>query len=257
MEFDYAGAREMMNFVENLWGWEATTPDLVTDSDWNQIYDVYVNDKYDLGLDEYFKENPYQYQSMTARMLETARKGSWDASDEVIQNLVSEYVESVVESGVTCCHHTCGNALLDEYIQGVMSVPGVVDEETAEEYERLMQEATESSPSSESSSHSSSKGHQTSVAEKLNQTSKTPKNQSVIRLFRIPMQGMVLILLNLLQRSDKLQIPITWKVMRCRKSRPKKQKVEVCLSRALISLGTLFVMVAAGGIYLGFRKKKF
>ncbi|MCD4806765.1 MAG: cobaltochelatase subunit CobN, partial [Methanococcoides sp.] len=159
MEYDYAGAREFMKFTEHMWGWDVTTPGLVKDSDWNEIYDIYVNDKYDLGMDEFFNDNPYQYQSMTARMLETARKEYWDASDEVLQNLVKEYAESVVESGVTCCHHTCGNPLLDEYIQGVMSMPGVVSQETIDEYNKLMQEATQrATPSSESSTHSSSSG---------------------------------------------------------------------------------------------------
>ncbi len=63
---------------------------------------------------------------------------------------MKEYVESVVEDGVTCCHHTCGNPLLDEYIQGIMSVPGVVSEENAAEYKRLMQEATQRETSSDS-----------------------------------------------------------------------------------------------------------
>lgn len=30
----YAGAREMSDFVENLWGWEATNPDLISDDVW-------------------------------------------------------------------------------------------------------------------------------------------------------------------------------------------------------------------------------
>ncbi|MDP2217701.1 MAG: cobaltochelatase subunit CobN [Methanolobus sp.] len=176
MEYDYAGAREMMKFVEYMWGWDAMTPDLVKDSDWNQIYDVYVTDKYDLGLDEYFKDNPYQYQSMTGRMLETTRKldseGNpyWYASDEVIQSLVKEYVESVVASGVTCCHHTCGNPLLDNYVRSVMTTTGVVDVSTAKEYERLMQEATkrESTPVTEESTtrkSSSSTGTDLKVVE--------------------------------------------------------------------------------------------
>ena len=156
MEYDYAGAREFMKFTEYMWGWDVTTPDLVTDSDWNEIYNIYVNDKYDdLGLDEFFKDNPYQYQSITARMLETTRKldaeGNpyWDASEDIIQNLVKEYVESVVKDGVTCCHHTCGNPLLDEYIQGMMSVAGIsaADQEA---YEKLMQEATQRETSSDS-----------------------------------------------------------------------------------------------------------
>ncbi|MBN1322955.1 MAG: cobaltochelatase subunit CobN [Methanotrichaceae archaeon] len=122
MECDYAGARQFMKFAEYMWGWEVTTPDMVTDSDWDEIYDIYVNDKYDLGLDEFLKtENPYQYQSITARMIEAARKEHWGASDEVLKSLAEEYTESVAENDVTCCHHTCGNLLLKEYMKGIIS----------------------------------------------------------------------------------------------------------------------------------------
>ncbi len=180
MEGDYAGARQIMKAVEYLWGWDVTNPDIVTDSDWNAIYDIYVNDKYDLGLDEFLKiENPYQYQSITARMLETVRKDYWDASDEVVQSLVKEYVESVVEDGVTCCHHTCGNPSLDEFIQGVMSVPGVVDEQTAAEYKRLMEEATTEPVKQSTSSHSSSSGSSGPKLEITNQATTSTSNQTI------------------------------------------------------------------------------
>ncbi|KGK99331.1 protoporphyrin IX magnesium chelatase [Methanococcoides methylutens] len=156
MEYDYAGAREFMNTIEHIWGLDVTTPDMVTDSDWDEIYAVYVEDKYDLGVDEFMEtgNNAYAYQATLKRMIEAERKGYWDASDEVLQNLVAEYTKSVVENGVTCCHHTCGNALLDEYVQGIMSVPGVVDQETTDEYNKLMQDATHRYP--ETSSHKSS-----------------------------------------------------------------------------------------------------
>ncbi|MDY0387430.1 MAG: cobaltochelatase subunit CobN [Methanolobus sp.] len=164
MEFDYAGAREMMKAVEYMWGWEATTPDLVTDSDWDKMYGTYVMDNNDLGMKEFFRENPYQYQSLTARMIETIRKDSWDASDEVLQNLVKEYVESVVESGVTCCHHTCGNPLLDSYVQNAMITTGVIDTQTRAEYQKLMQEAThvQSSATEPQETSSSSKSRSSS-----------------------------------------------------------------------------------------------
>lgn len=41
----YAGAREMSDFVENLWGWEATNPDLISDDVWNQVYKTYTADQ--------------------------------------------------------------------------------------------------------------------------------------------------------------------------------------------------------------------
>jgi cobaltochelatase CobN len=122
MEHGYAGARYMdTQFVENLWGWTVTNPDLITDEIWDRVYEVYVNDKYDLGLEEFFTENPYAYQSMVARMTETARKDYWNPDQAVLDNLAREYEQSVQYAGVTCCHHTCGNLALDEYRQQILN----------------------------------------------------------------------------------------------------------------------------------------
>jgi cobaltochelatase CobN len=147
MSSGYSGMKEISEILDNLYGWQVTTPGLVQDYMWNDIYEVLVLDKYDIGIKEAYNENnPYAYQSSMARMLEAARKGYWDASDSIVQSLVKEYMESVVENGVTCCHHTCGNPLLDEFVQGVASVPGVVSTATASEYAKLMLTATQGSP---------------------------------------------------------------------------------------------------------------
>lgn len=242
----YAGAREMSDFIENLWGWEATNPDLISDKMWNQVYQTYMADQ---ELSAWIKQNnPYAYQSMTARMLETSRKGNWDASDEVLESLAAEYAESVVEEGVTCCHHTCGNPLLNSYVSGMVSVPGFTE---------AIEEATqESLEQKEPEKHSSSKGHQTSVAEKLNQTASTGEsasNQTV-------------------QNSDAgygVDSPEPAPEVRQAADsnyvegyEMQKEPVEETESGGMSFsgadiLGTLFVVVAAGGIYLGMRKKKF
>jgi len=104
---------------------------------------------------------------------------SWDASDEVVQNLVKEYVESVVENGVTCCHHTCGNPSLDEFIQGVMSVPGLVDEQTASDYKKLIEEATSEPVKESTSSRSSSSGSSGPKLEITNQATTSTSNQTI------------------------------------------------------------------------------
>ncbi|MCD4844961.1 MAG: cobaltochelatase subunit CobN [Methanosarcinales archaeon] len=147
MEHEYDGTRYISQFTEDLWMWNVVTPEIVTDAMWKEVYDIYIGDKYELGLEKYFdSNNPYAYQSITAQMLEAARKHDaqgnpyWETTDEVIRNLVKEYVESVAESGAACCHHTCGNPLLDEYIQGLMSVPGIVSEEIADKYCKTMDE---------------------------------------------------------------------------------------------------------------------
>lgn len=282
MEADYAGARQMMKFTEYIWGWDVTNPDLVTDSDWNEIYNIYVNDKYNLGVDEFLKtDNPYQYQSMTSRMLETIRKDYWDASDEVTQNLVKEYAESVVESGVTCCHHTCGNAMLDEYVQGVMSVPGVVDQATADEYKRLMQEAKESSQqpsessssssssnssSSSSSSHRSHRSHSTgsatvvskdsTVNKQTGSTRESTHNQTVKDSdagYGMDSPEPAPEARQASQTSDSDYVE-GYEMQKCPVE--EKESGGTSFSGADI-IGILFVVAAVGGIYMGFRKKKF
>jgi len=121
MEHDYAGAREIADGFANLWGWEVMDPDTVTNFMWREMYDVYITDKHDLGLEKWFNENnPWARQSIAARMLEAIRKGYWDPSDEVKETLAEEYQKSVEEYGVTCCGHTCGNPLLDDYVSGML-----------------------------------------------------------------------------------------------------------------------------------------
>ncbi|MDQ1275547.1 MAG: cobaltochelatase CobN, partial [Euryarchaeota archaeon] len=139
-------------------------------------------------------------------------------------------------------------------------VPGVVDEETAEKYKELMEEATQASEqSSESSSHSSSNGHQTSVAEKLNQTTSTSTEETASN--------------QTVQNSDAgygVDSPEPAPEVRqsadsnyvegyeMQKESPSEESESggMSFSGADI-LGTIFVIVAAGGIYMGFRKKKF
>ena len=128
MAHGYAGAAEMESVLSDLWGLEVTTG-AVTDEMWQQMYDIYVTDSYDLGMEEWFNsENPWARQTMIAQMLDATRTDYWDASDEVIQNLVNEYQQSLEEYGPCCCALCCGNALLDDYVQGMVTVPGMVSE---------------------------------------------------------------------------------------------------------------------------------
>ncbi|MBE9541751.1 MAG: cobaltochelatase subunit CobN, partial [Proteobacteria bacterium] len=61
---NYAGAWQMNKFVEYMWGWQVTTPFAIDETYWEQTYEVYVQDKYDLDLKEFFDENnPWAYQS--------------------------------------------------------------------------------------------------------------------------------------------------------------------------------------------------
>jgi len=113
----YAGAGEMKAFVEYLWGWDATAPDVIDDQKWQETFEVYVQDKHKLGMQPFFEANsPFAYQDITARMTETVRKGYWKADDATRKKLLEEYVESVNRHGVGCAENTCGNPRLQKYV---------------------------------------------------------------------------------------------------------------------------------------------
>jgi cobaltochelatase CobN len=113
----YAGAGAMREFVEYLWGWDATVTETIDDAMWQETFEVYVRDKHGLDLEQFFDEkSPFAFQDIAARMLETARKGYWQADAETRATLVREYLESVAEHGVGCSDNTCGNPRLLEYV---------------------------------------------------------------------------------------------------------------------------------------------
>ncbi|VVS95642.1 cobaltochelatase subunit CobN [Desulfoluna spongiiphila] len=139
---DYAGAREMSNFVEYMWGWQVTVPHAVKETSWQQTYDVYVNDSLGLDLKTFFnKANPWAYQSLTARMLESVRKGYWTPDEAVTKNLAKEYAVGVVEKGVACCDHTCNNPMLNQMVVTLISMPGMLSPEMVEKFTLAMEEA--------------------------------------------------------------------------------------------------------------------
>jgi len=122
----YAGAGEMRSFVEYLWGWNATVTGLVDDKMWKETFEVYVQDKDKLGMKEFFEKNsPFAYQDMTARMVETVRKGYWKADAETEKKLLEEYIESVNRHGVGCAEHTCGNPRLSKYVMERAKAVGI------------------------------------------------------------------------------------------------------------------------------------
>lgn len=138
----YAGAREMADYVEYMWGWQVTVPKSIDKAKWEQTYEVYVEDKYGLELKRFFKQaNPWAYQSVTARMLESIRKKYWQADEAVKKKLAAEYALNVVEKGVACCDHTCNNPLLNQMVVNIISLPGVMSAEMVEKFKIKIEQA--------------------------------------------------------------------------------------------------------------------
>src|SRR5690606_16307332 len=89
----------------------------IDDAMWQETFEVYVRDKHGLDMKQFFDENsPFAFQDIAARMLETTRKGYWQADAETRATLVREYLESVAKHGIDCSDNTCGNPRLMEYV---------------------------------------------------------------------------------------------------------------------------------------------
>nr|QXF14454.1 aerobic cobaltochelatase subunit CobN [uncultured bacterium] len=92
----YSGAVTMAGNLNNFWGWQVVDPDVVRDDQWDEFADIYVNDKLDMQLDEWFEEvNPKALAHMMERMLEAERKDYWQTSDERLKTIVEKYIEMV------------------------------------------------------------------------------------------------------------------------------------------------------------------
>ena len=138
---DYAGAREMSKFVEYMWGWQVTVPSAIDKTKWKQTYDVYVEDKYGLEMKDFFnRANPWAYQSIAARMLESIRKGYWKADKKIKVKLSVDYAMSVVEKGIACCHHTCNNPILNQMVVNIISLPGIMSPEMVEKFKLAIEQ---------------------------------------------------------------------------------------------------------------------
>lgn len=139
----YSGARSMDKFVEYLWGFQVTSPFAVNSRQWEEIHDVYIQDKYGQDLKAFFDEhNPWALQSISARMLEADRKGYWKAPEEMKKNLARTFAVSVIEKGVACCEHTCNNPMFQDYVTNFLSLAGLLTPEQMDRFKTALAKAS-------------------------------------------------------------------------------------------------------------------
>ena len=96
----YAGAGAMREFVEYLWGWDATVPETVSDGMWKETFDVYVEDKHQLGMKEFF-DNSRRTPTRTWRpgWSRPSGRATGRPTPRREPKLLGEYVESVNSTG--------------------------------------------------------------------------------------------------------------------------------------------------------------
>lgn len=111
------GANTFAEIVQNTYGWNVMKPKAVDKEMWEEIYNVYVKDKFRLGMQEYFEQqNPAALEEMTAVMLETVRKGMWQASEQQVTDIARLHTELVDKYRPSCSGFVCDNAKLRQFI---------------------------------------------------------------------------------------------------------------------------------------------
>ncbi|QDV23204.1 cobaltochelatase subunit CobN [Aureliella helgolandensis] len=135
-----SAAASLTESVRNMYGWNVMQPSAIKQDMWDETYKVYIEDKYNLEMREYFEDkNPYALQEMTAVMLETARKGYWNPAAEVLQRLAQVHVELVAEHGAACSYETCGNAAFHEFLGKQLNAPSSgATPQTVSEYQAAL-----------------------------------------------------------------------------------------------------------------------
>jgi cobaltochelatase CobN len=125
MSHDYAGAGHIAELTKNTFGWSVTRRESVSPQVWTDIYEIYVKDRYQLGLDAWFeKVSPHAAQEMAATLLEAARKGLWPATREQVQELARRYAESVQRHGDSGGLVSGGNTRLVDYAGATLNAGG-------------------------------------------------------------------------------------------------------------------------------------
>lgn len=119
-----SSAAEFAETVTNTYGWNVMKPAAIDKELWDNIYNVYVKDEYNLNVKEFFEtQSPAALEEMTAVMLESARKGLWKASAEQVAELAKLHTETVNKYRPSCSGFVCDNAKLREYIASKSDAP--------------------------------------------------------------------------------------------------------------------------------------
>jgi cobaltochelatase CobN len=118
----YDGARNMMFLTDHLDLWDTTATKMVSTEDWAEVKDVFVEDRFGLGMDQFFdRHNPYAQQVLLANLLGAASRGQWEASAGDLAQVASRLARSAATHGAVCEATICRNPALTAYVEQAMA----------------------------------------------------------------------------------------------------------------------------------------
>jgi cobaltochelatase CobN len=103
----YAGTLQLLNTVNNFWGWQVMDRQTVRADQWQEFHEIYVQDRHRLGLRQWFeRHNPDAIAQVVERMLEAVRKDYWQADERTVRELVSAYQQLSRRHGIVSSNAT-------------------------------------------------------------------------------------------------------------------------------------------------------
>ncbi|MCL4410845.1 MAG: cobaltochelatase subunit CobN [Gammaproteobacteria bacterium] len=149
MNEGYAGARTMgSEFIEYLWGWQVTSPEIITDQVWEEVKAVYVDDSLQLGLDEFLSDSHQQHvqTNILAVMLVAIDKGFWDADLATQKQLAEQFAANIIKKGIPGSGHTHANHPMYDFVKSQLDADQAEALEAVLARSRMQASDLESSP---------------------------------------------------------------------------------------------------------------
>ncbi|RJS49391.1 MAG: cobalamin biosynthesis protein CobN [Methanobacterium sp.] len=132
----FSGANTINKHVENLFRWHSISPESVEDWMWDTVAEYFI-----LNGDmrnQLIEANPHAFKSIAAWTLEVARRDMWNGDASMVSVIADIYIQSNLEYGVTCCHHTCANMAFNQYVMSSSSL----SQNALQQFANIMESAT-------------------------------------------------------------------------------------------------------------------
>ncbi|KAB7885866.1 cobaltochelatase subunit CobN, partial [Poseidonibacter ostreae] len=138
MKEGYSGARTMgSEFIEYLWGWQVTSPEIITDWVWEEVKAVYIDDKLNLQLDEFLSSNHQVHvqTNILAVMLVAIQKDFWKADKKTQKELAQKFAQNIIKNGIPGSGHTHANHPIYDFVKTK------IDKESLKELDKVLDDS--------------------------------------------------------------------------------------------------------------------
>ncbi|MCV6607568.1 MAG: cobaltochelatase subunit CobN [Campylobacterales bacterium] len=139
----YSGTLNVQDVMNNFWGWQVVDPNVIRDDQWQEFVEVYVNDKYNLKIQQWFKSlNPDAYAQIIEKMLEANRKGYFKTDEDTLKKLVELYKELANKHSITKSYNEKFKKFVDDKAIGfgLMTPNGKMIDKVAKPNQQKVQE---------------------------------------------------------------------------------------------------------------------